>query len=56
MRKKVGRFHELDGSGSRVRHVRVSEPAVDFEGRGWEPARPAFDTALTSSPFQPIRP
>jgi DNA end-binding protein Ku len=43
IRKKVVRFHELDGRGRRVRHIRVSEPEVDFEGPGWEPARPALD-------------
>ena len=30
VRKKNVRFHELDRSGRRVRHVRVSEPDVDF--------------------------
>jgi DNA end-binding protein Ku len=36
IRKKTVRFHELDGSGRRVRHVRVSEPEVDWEA----PSRP----------------
>jgi DNA end-binding protein Ku len=31
IRKKTVRFHELDRSGRRVRHVRVSEPDVDSE-------------------------
>src|SRR2546427_8274164 len=31
IRKKTVRFHELDRSGRRVRHVRVSEPAMEFE-------------------------
>jgi DNA end-binding protein Ku len=31
VRKKNVRFHELDGAGRRVRHVRVSEPEVDFD-------------------------
>src|SRR5713226_3366316 len=31
VRKKVVRFHELDRGGHRVRHVRVSEPDVEFE-------------------------
>lgn len=30
VRKKHVRFHELDRSGRRVRHVRVAEPEVDF--------------------------
>src|SRR5260370_8754115 len=29
-RKKHVRFHELDQNGRRVRHVRISEPDVDF--------------------------
>ena len=33
IRKKVVRFHELDRDGRRVRHVRVSEPDLE-----WEPA------------------
>ena len=36
IRKKTVRFHELDRSGRRVRHVRVSEPEVDWEA----PSRP----------------
>jgi DNA end-binding protein Ku len=36
IRKKTVRFHELDRSGRRVRHVRVSEPEVDWE----TPSRP----------------
>src|SRR2546425_11052016 len=31
VRKKTVRFHELDRGGRRVRHVRVSEPDVEFE-------------------------
>lgn len=31
IRKKTVRFHELDRSGRRVRHVRVSEPVIDWE-------------------------
>ncbi len=30
VKKKNVRFHELDGGGHRVRHVRVSEPDVEF--------------------------
>jgi DNA end-binding protein Ku len=31
IRKKAVRFHELDRAGRRVRHVRVSEPEVEWE-------------------------
>src|ERR1700736_2511635 len=37
IRKKTVRFHELDRGGRRVRHVRVSEPDVEFEPRDWAP-------------------
>jgi len=30
VKKKNVRFHELDGGGHRVRHVRISEPDVEF--------------------------
>jgi DNA end-binding protein Ku len=30
IRKKTVRFHELDGGGHRVRHVRVSKPDLEF--------------------------
>ena len=31
IKKKVVRFHELDRSGRRIRHVRVAEPQVEWE-------------------------
>jgi DNA end-binding protein Ku len=31
IRKKAVRFHELDRAGRRIRHVRVSEPEVEWE-------------------------
>ena len=34
IQKKAVRFHELDPGGRRVRHVRVSEPEVDYEAMG----------------------
>src|ERR1700682_4017860 len=34
IQKKAVRFHELDPGGSRVRHVRVSEPEVEDEAMG----------------------
>jgi DNA end-binding protein Ku len=34
VKKKTVRFHELDQGGRRIRHVRVSEPALEE----WEPA------------------
>jgi DNA end-binding protein Ku len=36
--KKAVRFHELDRGGRRVRHVRVSEPDVDWEASARSPA------------------
>jgi len=41
VRKKTVRFHEIDSSGRRIRHVRVAdpEPQLDFEPQ--LPARPA---------------
>jgi DNA end-binding protein Ku len=36
IRKKAVRFHELDRAGRRVRHVRVSEPELEWEA----PSRP----------------
>lgn len=41
--RKTVRFHELDRSGRRVRHMRVSEPDVDWEPTAFlepEPAHP----------------
>ena len=38
IRKKVVRFHELDRAGRRVRHVRVSEVALDSYDTPSEPA------------------
>jgi len=31
VKKKNVRFHELDGAGHRVRHMRVSEPEIEPE-------------------------
>jgi DNA end-binding protein Ku len=71
IRKKTVRFHELDRSGRRVRHVRVSEPEVESEPisfpyafRGPEPAprsatpdRPAasFEAPAPQIAFEEIR-
>src|SRR5438132_1255008 len=38
IKKKTVRFHELDRGGRRLRHVRVSEPDVDFEMPPLSPA------------------
>jgi DNA end-binding protein Ku len=58
IKKKVVRFHELDRSGRRVRHVRVAEPEIDYEspvigralrlresqrGEQYEPPTPAYE-------------
>ncbi|HET9411077.1 MAG TPA: Ku protein [Candidatus Dormibacteraeota bacterium] len=48
VRRKVVRFHELDQSGRRVRHVRVSEP----EAEEWYPP-PLQDLEPHSSPHEP---
>ena len=37
IRKKAVRFHELDREGRRIRHMRVSEPEVEWEA----PSRPS---------------
>jgi DNA end-binding protein Ku len=37
IRKKAVRFHELDASGRRVRHVRVSEPDLEVESSRFSP-------------------
>src|SRR5256886_13039347 len=34
IRKKAVRFHEIDRSGRRVRHMRVAEPDLPTEGFG----------------------
>jgi len=49
IRKRVVRFHELDSSGRRVRHVRVADlqPELDVEP---EPPR-SWKTQVPSSPF-----
>jgi DNA end-binding protein Ku len=40
IRKKAVRFHELDQSGRRVRHMRVSEPDLEPEPQvEWEPPK-----------------
>jgi DNA end-binding protein Ku len=48
IRKKAVRFHELDRAGRRVRHVRVSEPEVEWEApsRLSESQRPAHALRL----------
>src|SRR3989442_2582078 len=65
VRKKVVRFHELDRGGRRVRHVRVSEPEVEFEWpvRGpepesrkqFEPPTPIHETPSPEVAFEEIR-
>jgi DNA end-binding protein Ku len=56
IRKKAVRFHELDRAGRRVRHVRVSEPEMEWEGpaRQSEYQRPA--PALRLEPESSARP
>jgi DNA end-binding protein Ku len=71
IQKKAVRFRELDRGGHRVRHVRVSEPEVEWEApprplelrrQGHAPqslseATARFDQAEESSPvFEPVTP
>ena len=57
IRKKHVRFHELDRSGRRVRHVRVSEPEVDYEPPQPSPtfriAESAQDRGSPSRAYEP---
>src|SRR2546426_1380318 len=65
VRKKVVRFHELDRGGRRVRHVRVSEPEVEFEWpaqvsepeprKQFESPTPIHDTPSPEVAFEEIR-
>ncbi len=54
IKKKVVRFHELDRSGRRVRHVRVTEPAMEWEAPPSvprdEPVFPPSRDLLSSGP------
>src|SRR5438093_13502232 len=54
IRKKTVRFHELDRSGRRVRHIRVSEPQIE----DWEPIARDFagPWAAPSTPSRPSTP
>ena len=55
IKKKTVRFHELDRGGRRVRHVRVSEPDVEFETfNNWMPApRPLDPTPRSEAVERP---
>jgi DNA end-binding protein Ku len=63
IRKKTVRFHELDRGGRRVRHVRVSEPDVEFEPGDLGPAvlpigsisSPAYEPPSPEVTFEEIR-
>jgi DNA end-binding protein Ku len=51
IRKKAVRFHELDEAGRRVRHVRVSEPEVEWEA----PPRPTdFSHPAAALRLEPV--
>jgi DNA end-binding protein Ku len=56
IRKKAVRFHELDRAGRRVRHVRVSEPEVEWEApsRPTDFLRPAPALRLEREGFDPV--
>jgi len=53
VRKKVVRFHEIDRSGHRIRHVRVAdpEPELDYEPR--KAAAPSFQWTPSPAPDLP---
>ena len=52
VRKKTVRFHEIDRSGRRVRHVRVSEPPLEEDSR-FDPALPSSRAHGTGQDFHP---
>jgi DNA end-binding protein Ku len=56
VRKKAVRFHEIDHSGRRIRHVRVAdpEPELDYEPR--PPAAAAASFQWTPSPVPDLPP
>jgi DNA end-binding protein Ku len=64
IRKKTVRFHELDRNGRRVRHVRVSEPELEWEPPPFrpstirdpepEPAPRSFETPSSQIPYEEI--
>ena len=56
IRKKQVRFHELDRSGRRVRHVRVSEPEVEYEPAPFRIAESARDAAAQPLSLAPRTP
>lgn len=53
VRKKTVRFHEIDGSGRRIRHVRVAdpEPELDYEPR--QAAARSFQWTQSAAPDLP---
>src|SRR5216684_2866340 len=52
IRKKAVRFQELDRAGRRVRHVRVSEPEVEWEA---PPRPPEFQRPAPALRLEPDR-
>jgi DNA end-binding protein Ku len=54
IRKKAVRFHEIDRSGRRVRHVRFSEPEVDYGTISRAPQQGLLDRPIHSND-QPVR-
>jgi DNA end-binding protein Ku len=57
IRKKAVRFHELDRSGRRVRHVRVAESELEWQPpSAWEPAPRAGSSTPPPSVFEAPRP
>lgn len=59
VRKKTVRFHEIDSSGRRIRHVRVAdpEPQLDFEPRPFQSSTPGERwTPPPATAFEEVRP
>ena len=58
VRKKVVRFHEIDRSGRRIRHVRVAdpEPRLDFEPPPFDPRPTPERWTPPPAAFEEVRP
>ncbi len=55
IQKKTVRFHELDCGGRRMRHVRVSEPEVEYEPMDRGPSPRRLDRTSGPKPDSPPR-
>ena len=50
IKKKTVRFHELDRGGHRVRHVRVSDPGIEYEPGGRDSGLRSMDLTIGPKP------